>query len=119
MSRINNQTRDIVELTFSQDLNESSTNRKALPHRSQENKKQGGSQIALHPNIVSVRAIQDAYVTQLLRENGFDINAVDFDANITLLWATHRDQTGHTIQFLLRKGANVEGRDHDGRTALH
>jgi ankyrin repeat protein len=146
LPQTNDQTSDITELPSRQDLNKSSTNRAALtlknsgsqinnrksedmnvsptnrmtlPLRPEDGKTPIGLQIALHTDIVSERAIQDAHTTQLLQENGFDINAVDFDANIALLWAASEDQTGHTIQLLLRKEADIAAKDDGGRTALH
>jgi hypothetical protein len=47
VSRTNDQTSDNVELTFSQDLNKSSTNRRALSLTPRVSKKPVGSQIAL------------------------------------------------------------------------
>jgi hypothetical protein len=40
---------------------------------------------ALRPDIASKRANQNAQATQLLLENGFDIYAVNFNANMALL----------------------------------
>ena len=119
VSQINDQAIDIVQLTSSQDLNNSSTNRKALPLRPQDGKEQVGSQIALHPDIASERDIKDAQATQLLLENGFDIYAANFEANMALLWAASRDHEGDMVQLLLRKGADVNTKGGDLRMALH
>jgi ankyrin repeat protein len=119
VSQINNQTSDVIKLTSSRGLNKSSTNGKALPLRPQDDKKQEGAAIVLHPDIASERAIQDVHATQFLLGNGFDIHADNFDANKALLWADARDPKGRMVQSLSEKGADVARRDNNGRTVLH
>jgi hypothetical protein len=85
LSLINDQTSDIIELTTSQVLNKSLTSRKALPLRPQDDRKQMGSQIALHSDIAPEHAIQDTHATQLLLKNGFDLCEINFNANEALL----------------------------------
>jgi ankyrin repeat protein len=119
VSQINNQTSDVIKLTSSRGLNKSSTNGKALPLRPQDDKKQEGAAIVLHPDIASERAIQDVHATQFLLGNGFDIHADNFDANKALLWADARDPKGRMVQLLSEKGADVARGDNNGRKVLH
>src|SRR5271154_5407437 len=55
---------------------------------------------------------------QLLSDNGFDVNATDFDANRALHWAA---ENGHeaVARLLLERGPGVAAKDKNRRTALH
>jgi ankyrin repeat protein len=55
---------------------------------------------------------------QLLRENGFEINAANFDEESALRWATIHGHEG-PMQLLLERGVEIDAKDDKGRTALH
>lgn len=56
---------------------------------------------------------------QFLSQNGFDVCAVDFNANKALLLAAAKDHKGDIVHLLLRIGANVATTTDNGWTALH
>lgn len=54
---------------------------------------------------------------QLLFKNGADVDAPDKDGRSPLSWAVHCGH-GKVVHYLLRKGADVNLRDHEGATQL-
>lgn len=70
------------------------------------------------PLWVAARSHDDATVAEILAEHRAEVDAVDVQGVSPLIVAA---ETGHPamVRFLLSKGALVERRSHDGRTALH
>jgi ankyrin repeat protein len=56
---------------------------------------------------------------QFLLQNGFDVDAVDFDASVALLLAAAKDHKGDIVRLLLWRGANAAVTTRNGWTALH
>ncbi|CCX30790.1 Similar to Inversin-B; acc. no. Q71S21 [Pyronema omphalodes CBS 100304] len=60
---------------------------------------------------------QSRLILQLLFKNGADVDAPDKDGRSPLSWAVHCGH-GKVVHYLLRKGADVNLRDHEGATQL-
>jgi hypothetical protein len=107
LSRISNQTTNVVGVASGQDLSMSITNRKTLPLRPQDCE-QINSQVAPHPDITSKSVSQDAQVANLHIEKDMNLYALNINADMLLLCAASEDHEGKIVNFLLKNAeANV------------